>query len=328
MKSFLSFVLVMAALSLCGGNLAHAADNPFAMKLPFREATIHYTISGSGSGSETLYLRDHGNEQARYSKTTQKVMFTTTTVDQIEITTPDWIYVIDRTAQTGSKSVNPVKFMIEEYNRLSPAEKKMVRQNAEKMGSAALQGMRGEVRQNAAKILGYDCDLTSIMGTEIYTMHDTGIPLKSTTSMMGVNVITEATSVDKGPVAAHYFTPPAGIRLEHNREADQMARSMAKSTLDMLKSPDAMEKMKAGVAAPMMMEQGQYNEYRGPSGEYYRESVETGNGQGRYNEYRGPSGEYYRESVETGEEQGQAMEPGMQKEMNEAMEALRGIFGN
>ncbi|OKY76734.1 MAG: hypothetical protein BM485_01295 [Desulfobulbaceae bacterium DB1] len=228
---------------------AMAAQNPWEMKLPFQEATIDYTLTGSENGTETLYIRDYGKERARYRKTTTKVMFVTTDTNEAEITTPDWIYTIDLNAKSGTKTTNPVKFMVEEYNRLSSNEQQMVDKNAEEIGMSALQGMQGSVQQNAGEILGYNCDLVTVAGTTSYSIHGTDIPLKSDVNLMGMQFSSAATAINKGPVNGDVFTPPAGVAVEHDVQADEAARAMAKSTIDTLKSPDAKEKMQQQAAS-------------------------------------------------------------------------------
>lgn len=213
--------------------------NPWDVKLPFKKATIKYQISGSENGSETLYIRKYGKETARHRRTTSKIMFMTTNTDTIEITTPDWIYHIDMQEKTGTKSVNPGKYMIEEYNGLSRSDKKKLLKNAEKSGRSAMNGIHGEFTKNAADILGYSCDKVTAMGSTTYMIHDTAIILKSETDMGGMNFKTVATNINKGSVSDKVFSVPPGVTIEHDPQADQMARSMARQTITWLLDPES-----------------------------------------------------------------------------------------
>jgi hypothetical protein len=259
MKTRLTLFMLCLLLSFALCTTASAGKNPWDIKLPFKEATIQYSITGSETGSETLSIRDYGKERSRHRKSTAKMMFMTTETDQIEITNPDWVYTIDMKAGTGTKMTNPVKFMIEEYNRLSSKEKDMVNKNVQEMGTSVMQGMQVTVQQNAENILGYSCDLASVAGTTSYSIHGTDITLKSDVSMMGMNFSTVATQINEGSVPGNVFTPPAGIQITHDKEADEAARAMAKSTIDTLKSPDATRKMKeqAGGAVNQAQTPGQ-----------------------------------------------------------------------
>jgi len=251
MKTRLTLFMLCLLLSFVLCTTASAEKNPWDIKLPFKEATIQYSITGSETGSETLSIRDYGKERSRHRKSTAKMMFMTTDTDQIEITNPDWLYTIDMKAGTGTKMTNPVKFMIEEYNRLSSKEKDMVNKNVQEMGTSAMQGMQVTVQQNAENILGYNCDRASVAGTTSYSIHGTDITLKSDVSMMGMNFSTVATQINEGSVPGNVFTPPAGIQITHDKEADDAARAMAKSTIDTLKSPDATRKMQEQAGGAM-----------------------------------------------------------------------------
>ncbi len=215
------------------------AANPWDVKLPFKQATIKYAISGSENGSETLYIRKYGKETARHRQSTSKIMFMTTNTDTMEITTPDWIYQIDLQQKSGTKSVNPVKYMIEEYNGLSRSEKKKLRKNAEKSGRSAMKGIQGEFEKNAAEILGYSCDKVTAMGSTTYMIHDTAIILKSETNMGGMNFKTVATDINKGSISDKVFAIPPGVTIEHDPQADQAARSMAGQTIAWLLDPES-----------------------------------------------------------------------------------------
>ncbi|MCD6389696.1 MAG: hypothetical protein J7L69_09825 [Desulfobulbaceae bacterium] len=238
MAQSFSFLLRILILNLLITAPALAGENPWDTRLPFKKATINYSITGTENGSETLYIRNYGKEQATYRNTTTKIFFMTTKTESIQIITPDWIYSIDLQEKTGSKSVNPTKYMIEEYNSLSRSDRKKILKNSEELGHSVTEGLQGEIKKNVTKILGYSCDKVSVMGSTIYMISGTGLPLKSETSMAGMSFQSVATGIDKGSAPANVFIPPAGIKLEHDPEADQMARTMAKQTIEMLLDPD------------------------------------------------------------------------------------------
>ncbi|HBG20751.1 MAG TPA: hypothetical protein DDY32_16150, partial [Desulfobulbaceae bacterium] len=56
-------------------SLGFAGDElAWEKKLPFKTATISYSIKGMENGKETLYIRDHGKERATYRETTSNMM--------------------------------------------------------------------------------------------------------------------------------------------------------------------------------------------------------------------------------------------------------------
>jgi len=271
---FLGIVLLVPVLASAG------SETPWEKKLPFKKATIQYALSGIEKGSETLYIRDYGRETAKYRKATMTMMGMTNASETIEFMDADWLYEFDMVEKTGTKSVNPQKYMIEEFNKLTKEEKEQVIKNSEEMATGPMMGaLNAKVEKNAKKILGYDCDKMTMMGSTIYTMHDAGIALLTESNMMGMQIKIEATSIDKGAPPKEYFKHPEGITPVMDPEADAMARSMAKQTMDMLKDPEALKNPQTNQPPQQSPNQPQ-------------------------------------------------LSPEEQQQMEKAMEALKGIFGN
>ncbi len=253
-KGFLFGFMMLLFVST---NALAAEESPWEKKLPFKHATIQYTISGMENGNEVLYVRDYGREEARYHTTKTSMMGMTMVNQTVDITTPDWVYSYDLTNHEGTKNVNPEKYMIAEYNKLTKAEKKEVNKNAEEMGVSVMKGFGGQVQQNAKKIHGYSCDRAEMMGTVTYSIHGTGIPLLMESNMMGINMKIEATSVDKGKVDEKFFQHPQGIEAVLDPQSDAIAQSMARETIAMLKNPDGAEKLQKKAMEERMGEQDQ-----------------------------------------------------------------------
>ena len=207
------------------------SSNVWEIKLPFKEATISYQITGTQTGSATTYIKDYGQTSAVYRDTTFTVMGFTNQEKSIVITTPDWVYDIDLSSKIGSKQVNPQKYFAAEFRNLSAAEQKQFTANAEKLGMSTVAGMDGEIEKNAAKILGYNCDKVTMMGVTVYSISNAGLMLKMETDMMGMIFAEVATKIDKGNVPASKFAVPAGIQVSHNAAADEMAQSHVKMTI-------------------------------------------------------------------------------------------------
>jgi len=239
-------VVVLTLVTLILPCMALGENNPWDKKLPFNNATIHYTLSGMETGEEILYIRNYGQESARYRTTKTSMLGMTMENKSVEIMTPDWIYHFDLQEGSGRKSVNPQKLMIEEYNKLSAADRKKVVKNAEEMGTDFMSGMQGSLEKNVKEILGYSCDKISVMGSTIYTIHDTPVALHSESNIMGISVISIATSLDTGAVSDKYFEYPAGIEPNPDPEADQVAKMMAEQSIAMLKNPEAFKEKNQG----------------------------------------------------------------------------------
>ncbi len=207
-------------------------------KLPFQEAAIHYHIKGMEEGKETLYVRENGKERAIYRETVSHVMGVEMVNSTVTIKQADFIYTYDLQKKQGFKAVNPQKYMIEAYNKLSPAEQEKVRESARKMGAAYTEGMGGTMEVNAVEILGYNCDKVEIMdGSATYLIHDTDVALKTEMNIMGTNLIMTAETVKKGKVDDKFFRHPEGIIAEVNAQSDEIAKNMAMQAIALLQDP-------------------------------------------------------------------------------------------
>lgn len=234
LKGLIVAVVILLIPSLMSAEL----NNPWTRNLPFEQAVITYEIIGLESGREILYIRDFGATTARHRQTNTTVLGITQKSSSVEITTPEWIYSFDLQERTGSKSVNPQKLMIKEYDKLSAAEKKKVSDNARGMANVFMGGKQGSIEQNVKELLGYSCDRTTSMGSTVYSIHDTGISLLSETDLMGIKMKIVATSIKETGADKKYFEFPEGIVVQHNKEADQMAQMIAQQSMSALKDPE------------------------------------------------------------------------------------------
>ncbi|MBU1564747.1 MAG: hypothetical protein KJ630_03860 [Proteobacteria bacterium] len=233
--SLLVVVFLLLPVKVFAGN-----ELLWEKQLPFKDATIHYVIKGMEEGKETLYVRENGKERATYRETVSNMMGMKMTNSTITIKNPDYIYSYDLQKQEGFKAVNPQKYMIEEYNKLSRAEQERVREGAKKMGAAYTEGMGGAMQPNALEILGYSCDKVEIMdGSATYLIHDTDVTLKTEMNIMGMNLTMVAESVDKAKVDDTFFQHPQGITAEVNSQSDEIAKNMATQAIAMLKDPES-----------------------------------------------------------------------------------------
>lgn len=283
-----------------------AGGNPWEYKLPFKSAVVHYDSRGTLKGEETLYIRSGGGEMAKVSRLSGKVMFIPMTEDTTEITTPDWIIKIDNKKKTGNKITNPQKFMREEYEKLSAAEKATVRKNLQEIGVNMTSQLGGQVQKGGSKILGYTCDVVTGMGITVHSIPGTPVALKSEGSLMGVKIDSVATKLEKNvAVPDSVFEAPPGVEITHDKEADEANRAMAKVMMDNLKDPEAAKKQQA-MAEEMQREMARSEQER------------------RAEREQGDSGEQERGEEASEEEEGRDMGEMMEKGMG----ALKGLFGN
>ena len=238
-------LLVVSMILLFLSSLAWGEDLPWEMKLPFKEATIQYILGGNQQGSETLYIKDYGKLRAKHHKATTVVMGTTNKTDTLEIIDPDWIYSYNLIEKKGEKTTNPRKLYQAEYSKLNAEEKRNFEKNSKELGAGMMGKHGGSIKQNAEKILGYDCDVTTVGGmSTVYMLHGSDIPLRTEVSMMGMKSSNAATKVDtSSSIPASAFAPPPGISAQLNIEMETMMADTIKNSIDTLKRPDGAQKM-------------------------------------------------------------------------------------
>jgi len=213
---------------------ALALESPWEQKLPFESATINYDITGLTSGSKTIFVKDFGRTSVEYRETVMKILGMKQEQKEFILTTPDWEYTADLTDNTGTKNVNPKKFLTQEFNKLSRGDQKKVIENAENQGIAMIEGVNGTIEKNAAEVLGYSCDKATMMGTVVYTIHGTELPLKVESNTMGIKFNEIATGIKKGRVDASRFELPANINFKHDKRADELMQAQAETIIQRL----------------------------------------------------------------------------------------------
>jgi hypothetical protein len=227
--------------------MAGADEIPWQKKLPFKEAVITYELSGMENGEEVLYIRDWGRQTARHRTTATTVLGIKQVSRSIEIVTPEWLYSFDLQEETGTKSINPRKLMLDEYQKLSAADRKKVDENAQNTAVMFMGTVQGSVEPNAKEILGYACDRTAGLDTTVYFIHDTPISLYTESNIVGISVKSVATSVEKKAVDEQFFQIPEHIVPQPDPEADRLAAIMAEQTIAALKDPAGFKRKNQGL---------------------------------------------------------------------------------
>ena len=311
MKRFAEVWLFIGLAVLLNAAPAFAKDSPWELNLPFERAVIHYDISGSQKGTETLYIRDFGNERVKITKSKGKVMFVTTTTDTIEITTRDSVINIDMDKKTGTRTTNPQKFMQEEMEKLSAKERKIVMKNFEAVGMNMAVQMGGDVKPKAGEHIGYTCDLVTVMGSTSCQMSGTPIMLKMESNLMGIKINTIAKKIDKNAsVPADIFQIPNNVDVEYSKEADDMSRAMIASMIESMKDPEAAKKFEEGMAqGKTQMEQAQLQEAQ----EQHKQTVREQELEDDLNK-------------DVGEESGEPDKKQLNEVMQKGMKTLKGLF--
>ncbi len=179
----------------------HAGENPFETLLPFKEATIHYSITGNKKGTQTTYIKEFGKQRVIYKNSNSKIMHAKKANDSLIMIDQEWTYHINLNTKEAIKEPSLNKLLIERFNKLTKKDQNFIR---EKKGK---------------KILGLDCQEESIAGVTRYVSKKGHLLLRSETGIMGYKVKTLASSIDVNDVNSSLFILPKDLKIRE-RKAD------------------------------------------------------------------------------------------------------------
>ena len=173
-----------------------------------KSGKVVYNLTGSTTGTKTIYFDDYGNKHYEHEKSvTETKVFGITDrseTDKITIINNNHFWTIDNINKKYYEGALPYsKFAKETADGMTEAEKK-------KLSDDILASFGGQ-RLGTEKVLGYSCEKISVMGSLIWVYK--GISLKSKTDVMGIIVNENAVSFDENiNVPSDKFNPPSGIR--------------------------------------------------------------------------------------------------------------------
>ncbi|MBU1274912.1 MAG: hypothetical protein KJ720_06000 [Proteobacteria bacterium] len=229
--------LTMLLFTLAWVSPAAAGDNPFKMAPPFKSAIIKYKYEGTQSGQATTYYK--GSVQAEHKKVATNILGMGSEDNTITITEPQRITSVDLKKGEAFYTGNYMTYMAQEYDKLSSAEKKTVKKNAEAMGKNFMGMMGGKPQIRQGTFMNRPVDIVKVMGLTSYTWQGKQVVLKQEGGIMGMQMNMTATSIKTGvPVPADKLQVPAGMKAVFNKEADQQQKDMAKRVMGMLKDPE------------------------------------------------------------------------------------------
>ena len=147
---------------------------------------LHYKYDGSISGKETVYFDSYGWREGKFSEKTISMFGMNQQENKLD--------VIDGEIQTG------IDLNTNQGNRIINSYIQGLRQgNSSKdltdIGTEMLEAMGGK-KVGTGEVLGKTCDIYEVanMGTKTWIWN--GISMKTETSMMGMNIVIEATKLE------------------------------------------------------------------------------------------------------------------------------------
>lgn len=193
--------------------------HPWNEAVPFEFATIHYQVDGSTRGTQTLYVRAHGDERVKMSQTNNPAVPVEAPRASLEISTPRSVIRADLTTKTAVEMPNVLGPLIEGWRALPEAEREAARQRARRIESrfGAIRG-KPELAKKS-EFLGRPCDVVTIAGVTSTYLAGTTLLLKSEGFQGDFLSRTEATSIDTTtPIPDEVFHLPEGIALRTMNE--------------------------------------------------------------------------------------------------------------
>lgn len=158
----------------------------FSKRYGIKSAIVEYTITGSQSGTKTLYFDNWGMKQAEYTNSVLQIAGFSKNINLLNIIKDDSNYIIDLERKTGTKTKNPIKKLINEL------------QNQKSFGEFGEQILlnSGAMKTGREEFMDKECDIYEIpnAGTKIWIWK--WIPLKTITKSGGIEINSVAKKID------------------------------------------------------------------------------------------------------------------------------------
>lgn len=186
----LSIILIL--ISSCGDSTdknspeKKTTSTDFSKRYGIKSAIIEYVITGSQSGTKTLYFEDWGMKQAEYTNSVIQIAGFSKNINLLNIIKDDSNYIIDMDRKTGTKTKNPIKKLIAEL------------QNQKSFGEFGEQALlkSGAMKIGQEKFLDKECDIYEIKNTGTRMWIWKWIPLKTITKVGGVEINSFAKNIE------------------------------------------------------------------------------------------------------------------------------------
>jgi hypothetical protein len=207
---YLIFAVLLFSIYSCGDSGKDFTDEQptgktdFTKRYGIKSAIVEYTITGSQSGTKTLYFDNWGMRQAEYTNSVLEIGNFSKSINILNIVKDDANYIIDLERKTGTKTKNPVKKLVAEL------------QNQKSFGEFGEQILlkAGAMKIGQEEFLDKDCDIYEIKNTGTKMWIWKWIPLKTITKLGGVEINSVAKKIEVNVnVPEEKFTPPDNVTI-------------------------------------------------------------------------------------------------------------------
>ncbi|MEZ5105383.1 MAG: hypothetical protein R2757_12865 [Draconibacterium sp.] len=206
MKPTKKIHLILAFVFLTGFSFAEEKIKPY----PFKTAIVEYSYSGNTTGTQTLYIGEHGWNQCEVTNTVMKSFGQKNVTDEIKLTLGLEIYQWTPGQNTGTQMHNS---MLEELIKDPDFDIKDF--------SKQLMQQLGFEKKGNEVVDGRDCEVWKGMGSTIWIWKD--IAVKTEVKVLGQKTVWTATSVQFDvPVPASKFEVPGNIQFQKYDSSNPM----------------------------------------------------------------------------------------------------------
>lgn len=165
---------------------------------------IEYTMSGTQTGTETIYFDRWGLREAKYTQSDKNMMGMNEKTETLIFFDGAWMYTIDLIRKTGTKMENP---LLNDLSDESPNK------DLAKLGEEMLSGMGG-IQVGSENILGKTCEVWEAEEISFKSWVWKGIALKTQVNMMGMGSNVIATRIEEGvKIPEEKFTIPRDVEI-------------------------------------------------------------------------------------------------------------------
>lgn len=176
----------------------------FSKRYGVKSAIVEYVVTGSQSGTKTLYFDNWGMRQAEYTNSVLQIAGFSKNINLVNIMNDDSNIIIDLDKGTGTKTKNPVKKLIIEL------------QNQKSFGEFGEQILlkSGAMKIGQEEFLDKECDIYEIKnaGTKIWIWK--WIPLKTITKTGGIEISSVAKKIEVNvSIPVEKFKVPENVTL-------------------------------------------------------------------------------------------------------------------
>lgn len=211
-----------------------AETNIFDKGIDFKEGIINYAVSGSETGTKTVYIKEYGKRRVIYANTKNKFMRKNQITDRVTHITPKWIYKINLKSNTTTKLHNLKYLLSQKFQKLSLVQKEKLEKNLQSLNGKSLLNLNGKLTPSTEKIVGYLYNNEVVQGISTCTAQNLDLVLKTEISILGFHSKTEAVQIEKKPVDYKIFILAENLTITPTPEKNQALKQKADQIIEYL----------------------------------------------------------------------------------------------